>query len=219
MPGRLVVAPIVEGHAEEGAVRTLFQRIGTELLGLDYVATCRPVRKPRTGLVSGRSAVPDNAVLRAAGLLKQGVAAIGGETPPGLLLVMIDADADCPAHLGPELLTRVRVVRSDLPTRTHLIVHEYETWFVAAADSLTRFLELKSGESVPADPEGERKRGKWVENRRRGARYKKTVDQPRMTAAMDLAVVRDRCPSFARLCRLLDEAAGTGRASDADPSP
>lgn len=36
-----------------------------------------------------------------------------------------------------------------------------------------------------------------------GTKYSETQDQPRMTAQMDLALCRRRCPSFDKLCREL----------------
>lgn len=208
MGGSLVVAPVVEGHGEESAARVLFPRIGTELLGLDFVQVCRPVRKPRSALVSERSAQLEQAVGIAALQLDAGRRAIPGE-PPGLVLILVDANGDCPAELGPALLERSRAFRSDTPIRVALAVAEFETWFVAAAESLGDFLKLAEGEAARETPEETGQRKKWVEDRYagNGTKYSETVDQARMTAAMDLVVVRDRCPSFTRLCRILVEAA------------
>ena len=209
MPGRLIVAPVVEGHGEERSVRTLFDRIGREVLGLDYVETCRPVRKPRTALVSGGS----DELFKAVNLSALNLLAALERDPadaPGVVLVLIDANGDCPAELGPELHRRAVAARSDVPVRVALAVREYETWFAAAADSLGSYLTLREGESAPADPEAGGQRKKWVADRYAGgdgAKYSETIDQPAMTAAMDLAAVRDRCPSFARLCRVLEDAA------------
>ena len=216
MPGRLIVAPVVEGHGEERSVRTLFDRIGRELLGLEYVGTCKPVRKPRTALVSERSAD----LFKAVGLSALNLKAALDRDPvgaSGLVLVLIDANGDCPAELGPELHDRAVAARSDVPVRVALAVREYETWFAAAADSLGAYLTLRDGEVAPAAPEASKQRKKWVEDRYTGggdAKYSETVDQPSMTAAMDLAVVRDRCPSFARLCRVLEDAARPAPAED-----
>ena len=208
MAGRLIVAPAVEGHGEESAARVLFPRIGSELLDLDYVHVCRPVRKPRSALVRERSGQLEQAVGIASLQLAAAGSAVAGAAP-GLLLILLDANGDCPAELGPALLERAAAFRSDVPLRVVLAVAEYETWFAAAADSLGNFLRLPQGEAAPKTPEATGQRKKWVEDRYAGSgtKYSETVDQARMTAAMDLAVVRDRCPSFARLCRVLDEAA------------
>lgn len=82
---------------------------------------------------------------------------------------------------------------------------EFETWFVAAAPSLASELRLAAHEP-PDDPEGQRLRKKWIEDRFRGARYSETLDQPRLTAKMDLNLCRARSPSFDKLCRELGRA-------------
>jgi hypothetical protein len=75
---------------------------------------------------------------------------------------------------------------------------EYETWFVAAAESLRDYLDIT--ESVPDHPETSAGKG-WVQARFRGTKYSETIDQVRMTAAMDLSRCREGSPSFDKLCR------------------
>jgi hypothetical protein len=84
---------------------------------------------------------------------------------------------------------------------------EYETWFVAAAESLGKYLQLRPAESVPDAPEDQRCGKKWVETRFRGPKYSETQDQPAMTAAMDFSQARSRSPSFDKLCRELAQRA------------
>ena len=45
------IAPIVEGHGETESIRTLVQRIWTELLGGSFVEVLRPIRQKRNKLV------------------------------------------------------------------------------------------------------------------------------------------------------------------------
>jgi hypothetical protein len=78
---------------------------------------------------------------------------------------------------------------------------EYETWFVAAAESLGQYLELSSDEAIPDDPEGARFGKGWIEHRFKGPKYSPTLDQPAMTARMDLEQCRRRSASFDKLCR------------------
>lgn len=210
MPGGLIVASVVEGHGEVAAVATLLHRIGTERLGLDFIHACPPpVRKPRSSLINEDSDALGDAVGLAALKVERAVTQFGGSVP-GLVLVLVDADDDCPAEQGPKLRERAAKTHSNVPVRVVLAVLEYETWFAAAADSLTDFLQLRDDETAPRSPEETGQRKRWVEDHYAGdgTKYSETVDQKPMTAAMDLGVVHDRCPSFARLCRLLREAAG-----------
>ncbi|HEU5118811.1 MAG TPA: DUF4276 family protein, partial [Isosphaeraceae bacterium] len=83
---------------------------------------------------------------------------------------------------------------------------EYETWFVAAAESLRAYLRLADDETIPDDPEALRMRKAWISQRFPGPlHYQETRDQPSMTRAMDLSLCRSRSASFDKLCRELEQ--------------
>ena len=96
-----------------------------------------------------------------------------------------------------------RQIRADADVSCVIANIEYETWFVAAAESLDEFLSLEDGSAIPVDPEHARHGKGWIQKRFRGPGYSETADQPRMTQAMDLALCRQRSPSFDKLCREL----------------
>lgn len=83
---------------------------------------------------------------------------------------------------------------------------EYETWFVAAAESLGGFLEV-GDRPIPENPEAQRAGKGWIQEyySRPGRSYSEPVDQPAMTASMDLSLCRRRSPSFDKLCRELEQ--------------
>jgi hypothetical protein len=195
----LRVAPIVEGHGEVHAAGSLIRRIAGELLGFPFVEALRPIRQPRSKLVA-RPEELRRAVDLAHLKLREGAHG----TYPGLILVLLDANSDPPCLLGPRLLEELHRDRSHLEVTVVLANPEFETWFVAAAESLDRYLDLPPGESAPQHPERARCGKGWVEEHFRG-RYSETIDQPRMTAAMDLGLCRRRSPSFDKLCRELEK--------------
>jgi len=90
---------------------------------------------------------------------------------------------------------------------------EFETWLVASAESLTDYLDLSGDAALPTDPETQRLRSGWIEQRFRGrgwrerpagsraSKYKKSEHQAGMTAHIDLRLCRERSPSFDKLCR------------------
>jgi hypothetical protein len=122
-----------------------------------------------------------------------------------LVLILIDADEHCPARLGPELLAHAREVNPTVDMACVLAKVEYETWFAAAAESLSAYLDLPDGFTASESPEDMRHGKAWVRGYFRGTRYIETQDQPGMTAAMDLALCRRRSPSFEKLCRELEQ--------------
>lgn len=193
---RLFVAAIVEGHGEDAAVRTLLQRVWSEVLGGEHLEVLKPIRIKRTKI--GERKELARAVDLAA--LKLGSASTG----PTLILILLDAEDDCPKEFIPPFLGLARELRADKDITCVLANPEYETWFVAAASSLSGYLELPRDEESPLAPEESRQGKGWIQKRFRGVRYSPTVDQPAMTAAMDLKLCRSRSPSFDKLCRELE---------------
>lgn len=192
---RLRVAPIVEGHGEYNAVRTLLERVWCELLGGEFIEVIRPIRWPRSKLVKKDELIK---VVKLAALKLQPVSA-----DPCLILVLIDAETDAPCAKGPELLGYAQGARLDFDIACVLANVEYETWFVAAADSLRKYLKLPAPDELPEEPEQSRFGKAWVERHFHG-NYSETIEQPAMTATMDLALCRERSPSFDKLCRDLE---------------
>jgi len=196
---RLRVVPIVEGHGEYHAVRKLLERIWYELLGGEYIDVLRPIREKRQRLVTDK----DRALSRAVKLAARQLSDPSLPVEPGLILILIDTDRDLPCQLGSKLLEMTRNMRADMDIACVTATVEYETWFVAAAKSLSEFLDVTTSE-IPTDPEKQRCGKNWIQKRFRGFKYSETVDQPKLTARMDLAVCRSRSPSFDKLCRDLE---------------
>lgn len=123
---------------------------------------------------------------------------------PSLVLLLFDTDPDRrpPCVVAPELLRRVGAGRPDLDIACVLAHPEWESWFVAAAASLGDYLDLPA--VLPEDPETSRAAKGWIKRHFRG-HYSETVDQPKLTARMDLRVCRERSPSFDKLCREIEK--------------
>ena len=198
---RLVVAPIVEGHGEVAALRVLLSRIWQELLGGEYLEVLRPIREKRSRLATDQGRSLSKAVELAANKL---TASASAANDPTLILILLDADDDLPCILGPRLLAIAQSARADYDIACVVANVEYETWFVAAADSLPEAIDLREGERPPNNPEALRYGKGWVKQRFLGGYYSETVDQPKLTARFDLATCRSRSPSFDKLCRDLE---------------
>src|SRR5438045_2049103 len=122
---RVSIACIVEGYGEVEAAPILLRRIVQDLdPTLLLLIPSPPIRIPPDKLVKA------NELERAVEL------AARKNNPPGAVLILIDADEDCPAVLAPQLLARARKQRSDPPLAVVLAKREYEAWFLAAAVSL-----------------------------------------------------------------------------------
>ena len=71
----------------------------------------------------------------------------------GCVLILLDAETDCPRELAPNLLRRAREARGDRDIRVVLAKAEYEAWFLAAADSIAGQHGIRASTEPPDDAE------------------------------------------------------------------
>lgn len=197
----LRIAPIVEGHGEVNSVRLLLERTWYGLLSGGSLEILQPIRPPRYRVVR-----PDElhrAVCLAKLKLRQKRDNDAETDTRECVLLLVDADEDLPCRLAPQLVAAMRDAEPDVDFVCVLANPEYETWFVGAAESLGEHLALRANEVIPDAPESTGSKKAWIAERFPGP-YSPTVDQPRLTAAMDLTLCRRRCPSLDKLCRELE---------------
>ena len=120
--------------------------------------------------------------------------------PRGGVLVLLDSDDDCPAELGPSLLARAAQAGMGLPVGVVLAQREFESWFLAGAESLRGRRGLPDNLTSPAEPELIRGAKEWLRSQISGGVYAETIDQPAFAAVFDLTLAR-RAQSFDKCCR------------------
>jgi Domain of unknown function (DUF4276) len=187
----LHIASIVEGHGEQrGALGILLRRIIEAVNPEVSPEIQRPFRVPRSSLLN-RGGL-ENAVERA----------IRGLPGPGVVLVLIDSEGDCPKELAPRLLARATEIAAGRQPVGLVLAHcEFENWFVAAAESIAGYRGLTPGLVAPSDPESIRGAKEWLKRHMvPGRTYSETIDQPKLTARFDLQAAR-RAPSFDKMYR------------------
>jgi hypothetical protein len=116
------------------------------------------------------------------------------------ILVILDSDDDCPAQLAPDLLARMRAARGDLPSAVVLPNREFESWFLAAAESPRGYRGFPEDLEAPAQPEAIRGAKEWLNQRVAPGAYSENVDQASLTDKFDLDSAR-RAPSFDKCYR------------------
>lgn len=188
----LNVACIVEGQGDFSAVPVLLKRL-VKFMNPNVYADVRPFRVTRSKLVL-------------LGELERAVELAGrGLRSPGVVLIIIDSDDDCPKELAPVLLDRaMRAAGDRWPVGVVLAKREFESWFIAAAESIAGHADLDPSLSAPPDPESIRGAKKWLEKAMPpGRTYSPTVDQPSLASKFDLSAAR-RAPSFDKMCREIE---------------
>ena len=95
------IVAIVEGHGEVAAVPILLRRIAAAVVPTADIDVLPPIRVDRYGVVK------QNELERAVELAARMVGTDGS------ILILLDADDDCPADLGRDLLQRAGAARPD----------------------------------------------------------------------------------------------------------
>ncbi|HVY69870.1 MAG TPA: DUF4276 family protein [Verrucomicrobiae bacterium] len=196
MRDSLFVAPIVEGHGDSAAINPLLRRV-TARAKPDSALFINPALRVKAG-----SFLKDEDYFRkyielAARKVKAAPA------PRGFVLVLLDLDDDCPGKVGPEILRRAKLQRPDVDFEVVLAHREFETWFLAAANSLKGICGLPPSLEAPVDPERIRDAKGWLAERM-GRSYNEPIHQPQMTEAFDLDEAA-QVHSFARLLRKFND--------------
>lgn len=186
------LVPIVEGQGEVEAVRALLYRIARALPSPPEFVVGEPIR------VSAKAFMERPDVFRK----YVGAAAIMAARKNGAVLILLDCDDDLPCRLGPDLLAKAVAVRADIPFIVALAHREYESWFLAAAQSLAGLHGLPHDLELPSNIFV---RGAWEWfAHRMNTRYHKKTHQLAFTRAFDLEQARTN-PSFDRFYRRIHE--------------
>lgn len=183
------VASIVEGDGEVAALPILLRRLSQWRGPVDYVDVLTPIRVHKDRFLNRPQEFSRHLKLAAA---KCGDA--------GWVLILFDADDDCPAQKGAAVLAQARAVIPHRRVAVVLANREYEAWFIAAAASLHGIRGFKYLDAqAPADPEVPRNAKGWMRDRM-PAGYGETTDQPAFTAKFDLDLAYQHSRSFRKLC-------------------
>lgn len=181
---------IVEGHGEVVALPVLLRRIAEWRSPEHAVQVPLPIRVKRDQFLNDEDQFLR--FMRLAGMKS-------GEND--VVLVLLDADDDCPAELGLQLLERARAA---IPHRSISVVlanREFEAWYIGGAESLHGHRGLTiTHNDLHADAELPRDAKGWLRSRMGGRGYGETTDQPAFAARMSLDAAYRRCRSFRKLC-------------------
>jgi hypothetical protein len=122
---------IVEGQGDYMAAPVLIRRLASTIDPAFRVTVSEPRRISKSQLLR-----PDELERSIEALARQ----IGRSMP---ILILVDADNDCPKKLARDLNERCRNAHGDIKVSIVLAKAEYEAWFIAAAES------FRDGPSLP----------------------------------------------------------------------
>jgi hypothetical protein len=191
------IVPVVEGPGDRDALPVLLRRVLGERLQRYDVAVGRPKS------ANGKSKL----IRKLEDFLKYASMSPGCNA----ILVLLDADTDCPLELAPQLARRAAGLALPVPIAIVCPKREYETWFIASLDSdsgqdIKRRLGLPSTTSYGGAIEEIPRAKAWLTSKMPQDRaYKATLDQPRLSSFVDIERTFQRSRSFRRFCSAVDQ--------------
>ena len=190
------IASIVCGFGEVESIPILIRRIAHQIDPVLPIKILRPIRISESELKKNVGRAVMLAILKLEG--------------PGGILIFSDCDWKnaCPAKDGPKILNIARRTRSDIPISVVLAKREYESWFLAAANSIAGERDLFDDLASPANPELIRDAKGWLSKHKKFGSYSETVDQPALTARFDIDQARsadsfDKC--YREICAVISK--------------
>ena len=183
------VATIVEGDGEVAAVPVLLRRVSEWRTPEVFPEVLAPIRVRRDRFLN-RDEELQRYLRLAAAKCEDG----------GWILVLLDADDDCPAQLAQQVLTRAAACVAYRRVSVVFATREFEAWFIAAAASLDghRGFEFDPADTIHAETPRDAKG--WLRQRMAGGTYGEITDQPAFAARFDLQQAFDGSRSFRKLC-------------------
>jgi hypothetical protein len=186
------VYPIVEGHGEVEAAPVLLRRLLAEA-HCQVIDVGRPIRRTQSQL---RSKEGIQAGVRLALLQPECVAVV----------ILFDGEDDCPKELATQVRAWAREAAAGKPCDVVVAYREYETWFLAALESLRGQYGIAKDAAVPANPESKRDaKGALEEFMPADRAYSETGDQPAMSAVFDMRLAHRRNRSFRKLVKAIGD--------------
>ena len=113
-------------------------------------------------------------------------------------------DGFCPALLGPALLERLVLRFPGTLVSVSVADWEYESWFIASAESIAEHVGVAVGTEVPDNIEEIQNQKGWLERNILNRRYRETADQASFSSVIDVPLARQRSQSFNRFCLELE---------------
>lgn len=179
---RPIVATIVEGAGEVKALPVLLRRLAAEAQIFDLEVPS-PWRLRRDRFLRDLDAAATSASARVSGA--------------GGLLVVLDADDDCPVTLAHDVATIARGAVRHCRVEVAVASREFEAWFLACHDSLQPHRDVVKTMKVsdPDSPRGVKE--KLAETM--AQKYSPTLHQPAFAALMDIQRAAESSRSFRHL--------------------
>ena len=192
------IVAIVEGDGEKKSVPDLVRRVIGERLGRHNILVPPPkIAHSKSNLVTMEK-------------LEKFLRYAIHDKCSGIL-VLVDADEECPLEEAPKLAARAATLNLKVPVAIVYAKSECETWFICSlsqsgGEGIRRKLGIPETVNAPNNVEDITGAKGWLNrNMPIGRIYKETTHQEILTYDIDLDLVHNNSRSFRRLCHAIEE--------------
>ena len=185
---------IVEGHGEVTAAPVLLRRLLWDCAQSYGVDIGSPVIRRTQSQLTREVGVGDAVRLAMA------------QPDCAAVLVLFDGEDQCPVELAAKVRLWAQAAAGQIPCEVVIAYREYETWFLAALESLRGRCRIAEDASAPANPELKRDaKGALEEFMPSGASYAPTIHQQKLSAVFDMSLAHQRNRSFRKLTKAVGD--------------
>ena len=189
------IIPVVEGPGDVDALPGLLYRILSEKLGHYDVMVAHG--KANVVNAHNRSNLENK--------LEKYLRYALNQPDCAAILVLVDADDDCPVVEFQRLSQRCEQSGVGVPVQIVYAHREFESWFLASWETVKDQAGLPNTESPVGPIENVANPKQWIIDRKpKGEGYKPTSHQVSYTTAINLDLAHQNSRSFRRLCHALE---------------
>ena len=190
------IVPIVEGDGDAAAFPELLARIIQEKYGRYDVF----VAQGKSKVVKANSR--DKLESRLDKFL------LHAQKKPGCraILILLDADTDCPVTLAQTLAERCEQIGTKCPVEIVCANRAYESWLLASLQTIVGRHGIPESAALPRTAEEVPNPKTWLSSQMpEGQAYKETTHQASLSRAIDLDTAQINSRSFRRLCHAVEQ--------------
>ena len=190
------IVPVVEGAGDVAALPELLGRILWEM----YDRTDIIVAQGKSGVVNA------NGRQKLERKLENFLQHAQNKPECDAILVLLDADDDCPVELAQGLLERCERMGLNRPVQIVCAHRSYESWFLASLDTIKGQRGISDTAVLSQAAEDVSNPKQWLTDQMpRGQAYKETIHQASLSQSIDIGMAHRNSRSFRRLCHALEQ--------------
>lgn len=190
------IVPVVEGDGDAAAVPGLLRRLLVEKFNRYDIQVGH----------GSRGVVKANGRPKLENRLDRFLRHAQNKPGCGAILILVDADVDCPVTFARQLFQRCQQIGAKCPVQVVCAHRSYESWFLASLDTIKGRHGIPASATLSGRVEDVSRPKHWLSRQMPpGQAYKETTHQASLTQHIDLDSAYRNSRSFRRLCHALEQ--------------